>query len=281
MAEVKWIKIDTDIFNDEKIAIIEGTMPEADADSIIIIWFKLLCLAGRQNNNGVFKINNEMPFTEEMFSAIFRRPIASVKKALSTFEALGMIAVIDNCVTIPNWEKHQNIDKLQEMREKSRISSQKYREKQKTLALGDSTVTSPSGHGDHIDEDIDIDKIKNENDVEDELLNQNNNIIENQNNKITTYSNIIITEQELNKLKSELSDYCDGMPAWKFYLGYMNKQGQDRGKKYTYNDIVGWYRQDKQKGWRTFTTPSSASYDIEEWKRKSIESVPQYERRKK
>ena len=37
MTEVKWIKIVTDIFDDEKILIIES-MPEADA--MIVIWFK-------------------------------------------------------------------------------------------------------------------------------------------------------------------------------------------------------------------------------------------------
>ena len=51
MADVKWIKILTDIFDDEKILLIE-TLPEDD--SIIVIWFKILCLAGKQNNSGSF-----------------------------------------------------------------------------------------------------------------------------------------------------------------------------------------------------------------------------------
>lgn len=50
MADVKWIKITTDIFDDEKILLIES-LP--DSDSIIVIWFKLLCLAGKMNNSGV------------------------------------------------------------------------------------------------------------------------------------------------------------------------------------------------------------------------------------
>ena len=49
--DVKWIKIVTNIFDDEKILLIES-MPEAD--SIIVIWFKLLCMAGKQNNKGIF-----------------------------------------------------------------------------------------------------------------------------------------------------------------------------------------------------------------------------------
>ena len=55
MSEVKWRKITTDIFDDEKILLIES-LP--DADSIIVIWFKLLCLAGKMNNSGVFVMND-------------------------------------------------------------------------------------------------------------------------------------------------------------------------------------------------------------------------------
>ena len=46
MSNVKWIKMTVNIFDDEKILLIES-LP--DADSIIVIWFKLLCLAGKQN----------------------------------------------------------------------------------------------------------------------------------------------------------------------------------------------------------------------------------------
>ena len=42
-AEVKWIKITTDIFDNRKIKIIEK-MP--DGYAIIVAWVKLLCLAG-------------------------------------------------------------------------------------------------------------------------------------------------------------------------------------------------------------------------------------------
>ena len=68
-SEVKWIKIVTDIFDDEKILLIEA-MP--DADAIIVIWFKLLCLAGKQNNNGVLVMSDRIPCNDEMLSAIFR-----------------------------------------------------------------------------------------------------------------------------------------------------------------------------------------------------------------
>ena len=130
MAEVKWIKIVTDVFDDEKTLMIE-TLPEAD--SIIVIWFKLLCLAGKQNNSGVF-LMGRMPYTDEMFATVFRRPINTVKLALRTFEDFGMIEIINDTVTIPNWEKHQSIDKLDEIREQTRERVAKHREKQKLLS---------------------------------------------------------------------------------------------------------------------------------------------------
>jgi predicted phage replisome organizer len=130
MAEVKWIKIVTDVFDDEKTLMIE-TLP--DADSIIVIWFKLLCLAGKQNNSGVF-LMGRMPYTDEMFATVFRRPLNTVRLALKTFEDFGMIEIINDTVTIPNWEKHQSIDRLDELREQNRLRVAKHREKQKQLS---------------------------------------------------------------------------------------------------------------------------------------------------
>ena len=130
MAEIKWIKLCTDVFDDEKIMLIES-MP--DADSIIVLWFKLLCLAGKQNNGGVFMLNDKMLYNDEMFAAIFRRPLNLVRLALNTFENLGMIEIVNNAYTIPNWEKHQNVDKMDEIREYNRLKQQESRARRKLL----------------------------------------------------------------------------------------------------------------------------------------------------
>lgn len=117
MADVKWIKITTDIFDDEKILLIES-MPSAD--SIIVIWFKLLTLAGKQNNDGVFMMNNRIAYTDEMLASIFRREINTVRFALRTFEQYGMIELIDNVITIPNWGKHQTLDAYEKKKKRDR-----------------------------------------------------------------------------------------------------------------------------------------------------------------
>ena len=131
MAEVKWIKITTDVFDDEKILLIES-LPEAD--SIIVIWFKLLCLAGKQNNSGVFMMGNSIPYTDKMLATIFRRKEATVKLALETFAQFGMVELIDGVITIPNWNKHQSLDSYEKKKERDRLYQAERRAIQKAIA---------------------------------------------------------------------------------------------------------------------------------------------------
>ena len=133
MADVKWIKITTDIFDDDKILLIES-LPEAD--SIIVIWFKLLCLAGKQNNSGVFIMGERIAYTDKMLATIFRRKESTVQLALQTFEQFGMIELIDGIITIPNWGKHQNLDQLESKKEYMKNYMKEYREKQKQISSG-------------------------------------------------------------------------------------------------------------------------------------------------
>lgn len=155
MADIKWIKIATDIFDDEKILLIEA-MP--DADAMIVIWFKLLTLAGKQNNSGVFLINDTIPYTDEMLATIFRRPLNTVRLALDTFYKFGMIDIIENTITIPKWEKHQNIDGMDKIREQTRLRVAKHREKQKLI---ESNVTVTQCNATDKDKDKDKNKSKN------------------------------------------------------------------------------------------------------------------------
>ena len=142
MAEVKWIKLTTDIFDDEKILMVES-LP--NADTIIVVWFKLLVLAGKSNNNGVFMMSNRIPYTDEMLAAIFRRDSKIVKYALKTFEQFGMIEIVDEVITIPNWDKHQSLDAYEKKKERDRILQAERRAKQKAFAQKSSDNRLTSG----------------------------------------------------------------------------------------------------------------------------------------
>ena len=131
-SDVKWIKITTDIFDDEKILLIES-LP--DAYAIIVVWFKLLCFAGKQNNSGVFMMGR-IAYTDKMLATIFRMKETTVTMALQTFEKFGMIEIVDGVITIPNWGKHQNLDQLESKKEYMRGYMREYREKQRALTSG-------------------------------------------------------------------------------------------------------------------------------------------------
>lgn len=156
MAEVKWIKIVTDIFDDEKILMIES-MPSAD--SIIVIWFKLLTFAGKQNNDGVFLMSNRIAYTDEMLASIFRRDVNTVRLALKAFEQFGMIEIIDNVITIPNWGKHQTLDAYEKKKARDRERIARKRAEQKALVAMSPDV-SPDVAVSEEDKEEEQDKIR-------------------------------------------------------------------------------------------------------------------------
>lgn len=158
MADVKWIKLSSNIFDNTKIKQIE-VLP--DGDTIIVIWVKLLCLAGNINDNGFVYLTKEIPYTDQMLATQFNRPLTTVQLALNIFKQYGMIDIIDDILYISNWEKYQNVDRLSEIREYNRLAKQKSRAKQKLLTenknVNDKSMTSQRRHDTDIDIDIDID----------------------------------------------------------------------------------------------------------------------------
>lgn len=176
MADVKWIKITTDIFDDEKILLIES-LP--DPYAIITCWFKLLCLAGKQNNSGVF-LMGRIAYTEKMLATIFRMNEATVTMALKTFEQFGMVEIVDGVITIPNWNKHQTLDAYEKKKERDRIYQAERRANQRALVAKSSEESSDtSSDGQQIpssdvvvsEEDIEEDK-----EIEEEKDNKNTRI---------------------------------------------------------------------------------------------------------
>lgn len=130
MAEVKWIKMATNIWDNRKIVQIES-LP--DGDTIIVIWLKLLCLAGTTNDSGMVYFTKEIPYTEQMLSTLFNRPLATIQFALKVFQEFEMISIIDDFLQISNWKKYQNIEGMDKIREQNRIRKQKQRERQKIM----------------------------------------------------------------------------------------------------------------------------------------------------
>lgn len=158
MAEVKWIKITVDMFDDEKIKIIQS-MP--DGDTLLIVWIKLITLAGKTNDGGYVYISEGMPYTDEMLSIIMNKPLNTIRLALDTFSKLGMIENDVKGIYLLNFEKHQSLDKLAEIREQTRRRVARHRENKKFLLnSNECNVTDTLRNDTDIDkeEDIELEK---------------------------------------------------------------------------------------------------------------------------
>lgn len=161
MSSVKWIKINIDMFDDEKIKIIQA-MPEGD--SLLVVWIKLITLAGKTNDGGYIYIAENMPYTEEMLATIMNKPINTIRLALNTFLSLKMIEEDTKGIYLINFEKHQSLDKMEKLKEQNRIRVAKYRDKKKQELLecnDDVTLHVMQSNGIDIDIDKDIDKDNN------------------------------------------------------------------------------------------------------------------------
>ncbi len=234
MADVKWIKITTDVFDDEKILLIES-LP--DAYAIIVVWFKLLCMAGKQNNSGVFMMGR-VAYTDKMLATIFRMKESTVTMALNTFEQFGMIEIIDGVITIPNWGKHQNLDQLENKKEYMRNYMKEYREKQKALTCKDNSKTNSKTNVRQAEEDIDKEL---DNSILSDSFESAPAPKKPSKHKYGEYLNVLLTDEELDKLKTDF-------PDWEERIERLSSYVASTGKKYKshYATIRNWARKDAE-----------------------------------
>lgn len=125
MGKITWIKLAIDMFDDEKIKIIDAMK---ERDLIHYVWIRLLIQAGKTNSAGNIFLNENIPYTKEMLSIIFNRAIDEIEFSLKILYDLKMIEIYDNnFINISNWEKHQNIEGLERIRKQTNERVAKHR----------------------------------------------------------------------------------------------------------------------------------------------------------
>lgn len=263
MAAIWWIKLTTEMFDDEKIRIIES-MPEADA--LIVIWIRLICMAGKVNAGGHIYIAPDVPFSIEELSSVVNRPLNVVKLAMGTFQRLKMVEIADNGdIFLPNFQKYQNVEAMERAKEKTRIRVSEFRERQRLQLIEanlDCNVTET------LRNDID----KNSNRVEEDKKNKNINMPEWINKEtwdsflemrkkqkaVPTLHAIDLLFRELTKLKDNGNDPNEVlnqsiMNNWKGVFPLKNNGGSSNG---TNKERLGKVRSEASQ----YTDPESLRY---------------------
>lgn len=136
--DVKWIKFmvgtfDGMSFKRVKRAKIDGVINFRD--KLTAVWFELLDLGGKVNNQG-FLVNDEFAFRNyEDIAIVLDRTTEEVEMCIKWFVTEGMMKIIDDIFLISNWEKYQNTEGLEKIRLQNRERQQRFRENKKKLSL--------------------------------------------------------------------------------------------------------------------------------------------------
>ena len=152
MAEVKWVKITTDMFDNRKIKHLRR-LP--DGNSIVLIWVMLLTMAGRCNANGMIFLTENIPYTPKMLADELDFEENTVVLALEALERLNMVVINDGFFSIAGWQEYQNIEGMDKIREQNRNRKRLQRERQALLSR-DSHGTVTDSHA--IEEEVEEDK---------------------------------------------------------------------------------------------------------------------------
>ena len=228
MADVKWIKITTDMFDNRKIKHLRR-LP--DGDSIVLIWVMLLTMAGRCNSGGMIFLTENIPYTPKMLADELDFEENTVQLALGALEQLNMIVTNNGFFSIAGWEEYQNIEGMDKIREQNRIRQAKFKQKQKLLESNvTDNVTVTQGNATDIDKEIEKeeDKNKSKRDIR---------------HKYGEYNNVLLTDSDMEKLKNEFpTDYEERIERLSSYIA-------STGKSYKNHlaTIRNWARKDTEK----------------------------------
>ena len=157
---IEWLKLSINILNDEKIKLLRK---RSDGNELFTMWIGLMCLAMKNDNAGMIGLSDDIPYSTEDLSLLLELNEKTVSVGLDLFKQYGMIDVYDNgFIEVVNFEEHQEIEKIEMYRQKTRDRVAKHRERNKAKVNGNVTVTLPVTLRNGIDKDLDLDKDKEE-----------------------------------------------------------------------------------------------------------------------
>ena len=238
MADVKWIKLTTDMFDNRKIKHLRR-LP--DGNNIVLLWIMLLTMAGRCNAGGMIFLTENIPYTTKMLADELGFEENTVILGIDVLAQLNMIASNNGFYSVAGWEEYQNTDRLAEMREQNRLRQAKHKQKQKLLqdnVSSNVTVTLPVTLGNATDKDIEEDKEK---EVEEDISNTTPTATKK--HKYGEHNNVLLTDEELAKLQERFPS------NWEAKINALSEGLALKGYKYKshYLAILKWAKNDEQK----------------------------------
>lgn len=242
MADVQWIKIKVGMFDGESFKKIKRAKIGGDSyrDKLTAIWFELMDFAGKCNHDGAFINQREIPYSRlEDIATMIDRDTDELELCMRFFINEGMVEIINDIYLLSNWCEYQNMAGLEKIREQKRMAQAKWRAKK---ALVDSTVESTE----HLPS-ISLSYSESENNKGDCKGKEKKAV----RHKYGQYKNVLLTDEDLSKLKSEFPDWEERIERLSGYIA-------QSGRKYNSHlaTIRNWARKDKEQ-----TTAGNQAYE--------------------
>lgn len=136
MVQVQWLKVYTDIFDNEKM---KKLLRNRDGDTYFRVWIQLLTLAAKSNQHGAILLGENIPMSKDDLAKVMHKTLNKLEKIIQDLYELDMIIIEKETICIKNWDMYQSADELEKLRESNKRRQQKYRDKQKESNV---TVTS-------------------------------------------------------------------------------------------------------------------------------------------
>src|SRR5699024_4621431 len=114
MIQVQWLKIYTDIFDNEKI---KKLLKNRDGDTYCRVWLQLLTLAAKSNQHGAILLGENIPMTIDDLARVMNKTVNKLTTIIQQLSNLGMIIVKEDTIYIKNWDVYQSTDKLEKIQE--------------------------------------------------------------------------------------------------------------------------------------------------------------------
>lgn len=136
MGEISWIKLSVRLFDNRKI---KRILSQPRGEEMLVLWLRLLCLAGQLNRDGALLFTEDEPYNAEGLAVEFDLPRSLVVEWTEAFIKLGMMSKENGIYRITGWEKYQNVEGMERVREQTKARVKAYRERQREAC--NATVT--------------------------------------------------------------------------------------------------------------------------------------------
>lgn len=161
MSAVKWVKIETSIITNRKLLELRESKNGNDK---VLLWFYLIILAGRCNDNGRVYFAPEVPYDDVKLQRELHISKVTIRSGLDYFRTNAMIELDSKgIITLIGWNEYQNAEALERQRELGKIRQQNWRDKVKqNNANHNANITPVNRYNNALEVDVDVDVDKEE-----------------------------------------------------------------------------------------------------------------------